>query len=162
MLRSTLRPVRQLVRLQSLRYASTVTAAPTSTATPAIENLESRWESLSTADQTAVIEHLQTRQLGPWSELSAAEKKALWYVSYGAWGPRKPIHPEGESRKIALSVAGVLVLAGGIFAISRALSEGLGPTMTKEWQEKSDEILKANNSNPFRGYSQVQSASKKN
>lgn len=115
---------------------------------------------MSVEERDDVISQLTERQKGPWGELTENEKRAAWYISYGSWGPRKPIHPEGENKKIFIGITGVVVAAGALFTVFRYMSEGLGPTMNKEWQEASDEILKENNANPFRGYSQVQSPPK--
>lgn len=156
MLRAAIRPARQtLVKATQVRHASAIS-------TPTIINLESRWEAMTVEEQEDIISQLVERQKGPWTELTTQEKRAAWYISYGSWGPRKPIHPDGEATKIFLGVAGVVAVAGTVFAICRSLSEGLGPTMTREWQEAADEILKENKANPFRGYSQVQSPSKPN
>ncbi|KAF5096284.1 hypothetical protein D0Z03_001652 [Geotrichum reessii] len=130
--------------------------------TPTIINLESRWEKMTSEEQEDIISQLAERQKGPWNELTLNEKRAAWYISYGSWGPRKVIHPEGEVQKIAFGVFGILAAASAVFGIARYFSEGLGITMNKEWQEASDEILKEKLSNPFRGYSQVQSAPKGN
>lgn len=151
-----IRPVRQaLVKATQVRHASAIS-------TPTIINLESRWEAMTLEEQEDIISQLVERQKGPWTELTTQEKRAAWYISYGSWGPRKPIHPEGEGTKIMLGIAGVVIVAGTVFTAIRSVSEGLGPTMTREWQEAADEILKENNANPFRGYSQVQSPSKPN
>ena len=151
-----IRPARQtLARATQVRYAHAIS-------NPTIINLESRWEKMTVEEQEDIISQLAERQKGPWNELTPNEKRAAWYISYGSWGPRKPIHPEGETFKIALGIAGVVAAGAAVFTICRSLSEGLGITMNKEWQEAADEILKENKANPFRGYSQVQSAPKSN
>jgi cytochrome c oxidase subunit 4 len=129
---------------------------------PTIINLESRWEKMTSEEQEDIISQLAERQKGSWNDLTLNEKRAAWYISYGSWGPRKPIHPEGEGKKIALGITGILVAATALFSTLRYFSEGLGITMNREWQEASDEILKEQLSNPFRGYSQVQSPPKAN
>ena len=151
-----IRPARQtLARATQVRYAHAIS-------NPTIINLESRWEKMTVEEQEDIISQLAERQKGPWNELTPNEKRAAWYISYGSWGPRKPIHPEGETFKIALGIAGVVAAGAAVFTICRSLSEGLGITMNKEWQEAADEILKENKANPFRGYSQVQSPPKSN
>lgn len=149
-----IRPARQsLVRATQVRHAHAIS-------TPTIINLESRWEKMTVEEQEDIISQLVERQKGPWQELTINEKRAAYYISYGTWGPRKPIHPEGEVTKITLGIFGLLAFAGSVFAGIRFMSEGLGPTMNREWQEAADEILKENNANPFYGYSQVQSPPK--
>ncbi|CDO57337.1 similar to Saccharomyces cerevisiae YNL052W COX5A Subunit Va of cytochrome c oxidase, which is the terminal member of the mitochondrial inner membrane electron transport chain [Geotrichum candidum] len=157
MLRSTIRPSRQIIT----RAAANVRMAH-AISNPTIINLESRWEKMTSEEQEDIISQLAERQKGPWNELTPNEKRAAWYISYGSWGPRKPIHPEGEGKKIAFGIVGIVAAAGIVFSTIRYFSEGLGITMNREWQEASDEILKENNANPFRGYSQVQSPPKAN
>lgn len=149
---------------QSLARASVRTQVRSAHAisTPTIINLESRWEKMTVEEQEDIISQLTERQKGPWTELTPSEKRAAWYISYGSWGPRKPIHPEGEVSKIAIGIGAVILASTVVFGAARYFSGGLGITMNKEWQEAADEILKENNANPFRGYSQVQSPPKGN
>ena len=107
-----------------------------------------------------IVSQLAQRQKGSWKELTEAEKKAAWYISYGAWGPRKPIHPPGSGKMIFGGVFGVLAGAGVLYGLARYFSEGMPKTMSKEWQEASNEILKEKNANPLSGYDQVQSPSR--
>jgi cytochrome c oxidase subunit 4 len=150
MLRSV--ATRNLARVAPVRFAST---HPVSKA--AIAELESRWEELPAADQQEIVSQLSERQKLPWAELTEAEKKAAWYISYGAWGPRRPIHPKGEVGKIATGVFAGLALSLGIFFAFRANAPEAPKTMNREWQEASNEYLKSKNANPWSDYSQVQS-----
>ncbi|CEP22506.1 unnamed protein product [Cyberlindnera jadinii] len=143
---------RNLARAAPVRFAST---HPVSRA--AISELESRWEELPAADQQEIVSQLAERQKLPWAELTEAEKKAAWYISYGAWGPRRPVHPKGESGKIAGGVFLGLFISLSIFFALRANAPAPPKTMNREWQEASDEYLKSKNANPWSNYSQVQS-----
>lgn len=134
------------------RFAST---HPVSNAS--IAELEKRWESLPANDQQEIVSQLAERQKLPWSELTQSEKKAAWYISYGAWGPRRPIHPKGEAGKIATGVFVGLGICMSIFFGIRALAPPPPKTMSQEWQEMSDDYLKSKNANPWSTYSQVQS-----
>lgn len=127
---------------------------------PTLMNLDQRWEAMGEEERSDIIGQLSERQKGDWKELTEAEKKATWYISYGAWGPRKPIHPEGEVKKITTGVAAIVIVAGALFALSRYMSEGLPRTMNREWQEATNEHLKEKNVNPFSGFNMVQSRSK--
>lgn len=115
---------------------------------------------MSEEEREDIISQLAERQKGPWSELTDYEKKAAWFISYGAWGPRRPVHPPGEVKKIVLGVLAVLGAAGLLFASFRVSAPPPPRTMSKEWQEASNEILAANKANPFTGYNQVQSPSR--
>lgn len=135
-------------------------AASHAISNPTLMNLDQRWETMGEEERSDIIGQLSQRQLGDWKELTDAEKKAAWYISYGAWGPRKPIHPQGEVKKITTGVLAIIAVAGAIFATSRYLSEGLPHTMSREWQEATNERLKEKNVNPFSGFNMVQSRSK--
>lgn len=122
-----------------------------------IGDLNQRWEQLTPVDQQEIVSKLAERQKLDWKELTPAEKKALWYISYGEWGPRKPVHGKGDAGKIFGGVCLGLGAALGIFLTFRSLSPPAPRTMTKEWQEQSNEYLKSKNANPWSTYSQVQS-----
>lgn len=127
---------------------------------PTLANIEGRWEKMSEDERVDIIDQLAERQKGPWGELTPAEKKAAWYISYGAWGPRKPTHPPGEVKKIVYGIFGVIAAAATIFGIFRLSAPAPPHTMSKEWQEAVNDVLKENKANPFSGYDQVQSVSK--
>jgi cytochrome c oxidase subunit 4 len=127
---------------------------------PTLMNLENRWEKMSSEERNDIIEQLAERQKGSWKDLTVAEKRAAWYISYGAWGPRRPVHPEGSAKKIVFGIGAVVASALVLFGIFRAVTPPLPKTMSKEWQEKSNEILAENNANPFSGYNQIQSPSR--
>lgn len=133
------------------RFASTHAVSNAS-----IVEIEKRWEDLPAADQQEIVSALSARQQGPWAELTLAEKKAAWYISYGSWGPRRPVHPKGEVGKIATGVFAGLGISLAIFFVIRANAPAPPKTMTHEWQEQSDEYLKSKNANPWSSYSQIQ------
>ena len=122
-----------------------------------IADLNKRWESLPTTDQEEIISQLNERQKLNWKELTPEEKKAAWYISYGEWGPRRPVHQKGDGMKIFGGVVLGLSIASGLFVLFRVSAPESPRTMTREWQEASDEYLKSKNANPFTGYSQIQS-----
>ncbi|ANB13906.1 cytochrome c oxidase subunit Va [Sugiyamaella lignohabitans] len=127
---------------------------------PTLVNLESRWEAMSEEERSDIVAQLAERQKGSWAELTVAEKRAAWYISYGAWGPRKPIHAPGDAGRIVKGIAAVILGAATLFTTIRLLSPSLPHTMNKEWQEAANEKLAEKNANPFTGYNQVQSPSK--
>lgn len=55
---------------------------------PLLDNIEKRWNKMDQMDQEDVIMYLQYKEKGDWKELSDVEKKAIWYINYGPWGPR--------------------------------------------------------------------------
>ncbi|KAF5210578.1 Cytochrome c oxidase polypeptide 5B, mitochondrial [Clavispora lusitaniae] len=143
--------------VRAVRFNSTVAkAAPKPLSNAYVNKLETRWESLPKQDQTALIEELKARMELPWQELTPAEKKAAYYISFGEWGPRKPLYAPGDKSKIFWGTVAGLVAGVGLFAAIRAMAPAPPVSMNREWQEKSDEYLKSKNANPFTGYSQIQ------
>lgn len=125
--------------------------------TPAeITNIQGRWEKLPESDKQHLIDALAAKQKLPWSQLSLEEKKAAWYISFGTWGPRKPMETKEEQAKIYKGIIGFTLLSVAIFGAYYA-NRNVPKTMNREWQEKSDEYLASKNANPFSTYSQVQS-----
>lgn len=122
-----------------------------------LQDLPKRWEGIPEKEQDSIVNQLTERQKQPWASLSEQEKKAMWYVSYGNWGPRRPVLQKGDSTYILSGTIIGLLASVGIFVGIRYLAKDDPRTMTKEWQIKSDEYLKSKNANPWGGYSQVQS-----
>lgn len=149
-----LRSIRPMPVARAALRATTRAASTKAISTPTIIDLESRWETMPADEQEDIISQLAERQKGPWTELTPNEKRAAWYISYGTWGPRKPIHPKGEVSEIFKGVVLVIGAAGALFGAFRYFTPGPGHTFTPEWQEASNEILKENKANPFRGYDQ--------
>ncbi|AET38788.1 cytochrome c oxidase subunit Va Ecym_3296 [Eremothecium cymbalariae DBVPG len=123
----------------------------------AIIDLKSRWENLPAVEQNELVTKLSERQKLPWNELTQTEKQAAWYISYGEWGPRRPVHAKGDAASIAKGVFVGLLGSLALFALIRQAAAEPPKTMTKEWQLQSDEYLKSKDANPWGGYSQVQS-----
>jgi cytochrome c oxidase subunit 4 len=63
-----------------LRTAATRTATRVvgrrNASTVAVQNLEARWKTLSTAEQNTIAKQLEEAQKGDWKALSTDEKKA--------------------------------------------------------------------------------------
>jgi hypothetical protein len=65
-----------------------------------------------------------------------------YYIAFGPHGPRRPPPPD-EGRNVFFLSAGVIAAAFAVFAFSRMFASPIRPrTMTKEWQEASEEYLK--------------------
>ncbi|CCD23403.1 cytochrome c oxidase subunit Vb NDAI_0B03690 [Naumovozyma dairenensis CBS 421] len=112
---------------------------------------------MANTEQEELATKLAERQKLPWNQLTPNEKQAAWFISYGEWGPRRPIHGKGDVTYITKGVFIGLAVSLGLFAFIRQFAGEPPKTMTKEWQLKSDEYLKSKNANPWGGYSQVQS-----
>ncbi|KAI8379683.1 cytochrome c oxidase subunit IV [Radiomyces spectabilis] len=119
----------------------------------AVQNLESRWKTLSSAEQNTIAKQLEEAQAGDWKLLSADEKKAAYYIAFGAHGPREPLTKPGHAAKVVGGVAGVLAASAALFYAMRLGAKETPHTMSKEWEEKTNEYLKSQNSNPITGIS---------
>lgn len=148
---------RQTLQRSAIRYQSTVAkSAPRPLSNAYVGKLDTRWNSLPKEDQTLLIDELKARMELPWQELTPSEKKAAYYISFGEWGPRKPLYAPGDKSKIFWGTIAGLAAGIGLFAFTRMFAAPPPSTMNREWQEKSNEYLKSKNANPFSGYSQIQ------
>ncbi|KAN0076747.1 COX4, subunit IV of cytochrome c oxidase [Tylopilus felleus] len=152
-----LRVVRPAQRLALRRLT---TAAPSSTtsssATSApllvpLSNVEAQWEKLSVADRETVQRQLEEIQKKDWKSLSVDEKKAAYYVAFGPHGPRTPVSPPGEGLKVFLFTMGLVGVAGLITWAVRLRSPPPPKTLSREWQEASNERGREQKLDPITG-----------
>jgi len=93
---------------------------------------------------------------GSWSELTVQEKKASYWIAFGPHGPRA-VPPPGEGTKVFWYT---MIGVGVSFALFYAVRLAARPppsTMTKEWQEASEEYGKEQRLEPITGFTAVQS-----
>lgn len=65
-----------------------------------------------------------------------------YYIAFGPHGPRRPPPPD-EGRNVFLLSSAVIAGAFAVFAFTRMFASPIRPrTMTKEWQEATEEYLK--------------------
>ncbi|KAI8092578.1 cytochrome c oxidase subunit IV [Halteromyces radiatus] len=143
MFRVALRTQQQATRAVGRRNASTV----------AVQNLEGRWKTLSTAEQNTIAKQLEEAQKGDWKALTADEKKASYYIAFGPHGPREPLTGPGHTQKVIAGTLAVLAVSGGLFALIRTGGKETPITVNKEWEAATNEYLKSQNSNPISGIS---------
>lgn len=124
---------------------------------PTLRQIPTRWESMPEDEREEIISLLAERQKGPWSELTPLEKQAAWYISYGTWGPRRPVLAKGSASIIVKGVLIGVAAAFGIFGLFRLVAPPLPKTMSEEWQTATNEQLDEINAEPFSGHDQVQS-----
>ncbi|KAF9341319.1 cytochrome c oxidase subunit IV [Linnemannia elongata] len=146
MIRALARPA---VRITQRRCAST------SATTPAVQlqNIESRWATLSAQEQSSVAKHLEQIQAGEWTKMTTEQKKAAYWVAFGPHGARTPLTGPGHALKVAAGTTAVVGAAGALFLWIRSKGGEKPTTMTKEWQEASNEYARANKINPISGVS---------
>ncbi|PRT52588.1 Cytochrome c oxidase polypeptide 5B, mitochondrial [Wickerhamiella sorbophila] len=144
-----------LCAAKQIRLASTV-ATPISN--PTLRGLETRWETMTEGEREDVVAQLAERQRADWKELTPLEKRAAWYVSYGEWGPRRPVHPKGTPIQIFWGALLGIGAAAALFIGYRAIAPPLPKSMAQEWQQASNDMLASHNAEPFQGHNQIQSA----
>ncbi|KAK4221838.1 cytochrome c oxidase polypeptide 5, mitochondrial [Podospora fimiseda] len=150
---SALRSSLVKVSRPSVTVALTRRAASThAISNPTLANIEKRWEGMPPEEQAELWMALRDRMKGSWSELTLQEKKAAYWIAFGPHGPRS-LPPPGEGKKVAVYTFIGLGVSFAIFAIMRAFAKPAPSTMTKEWQEATNEYLKAQNSDPLTGIS---------
>lgn len=66
--------------------------------------------------------------------------RIAYWIAFGAHGPRA-VTPPGEGWKVLGYTLGAIAVSFGIFAGARAFARGPPATMTKEYQEASNEYL---------------------
>lgn len=161
MLRSIANP-RTLGAARFVRQASAAATKPaavssTPLSVPTLRKLDTRWELMTEGERDELVSALTERQKADWKTLTPLEKQAAWYISYGEWGPRRPIHPKGEVARIVFGTLLGVAIAGGVFTLIRMSLPDKPKTMSREWETAADERLAAKNAEPFTGHSQIQS-----
>ncbi|KFY22673.1 hypothetical protein V493_06426 [Pseudogymnoascus sp. VKM F-4281 (FW-2241)] len=115
---------------------------------PTLANIERRWEAMPPQEQADVWMALRDRMKTNWADLTLQEKKAAYWIAFGAHGPRA-VAPPGEGWKVVgYTLAGIAV-SFAIFAGARSFAKGPPATMTKEYQEASNEYLLVCSPPPF-------------
>jgi len=102
-------------------------------------------------EQADLWMQLRDRMKGDWHELTLNEKKAAYWIAFGPHGPRTQPAP-GENLKVAKYVMYGIGAATVIFMTTRYFAKPQPKTMTKEWQEASNEYLKEQGVEPITGY----------
>ncbi|RUS21288.1 COX4, subunit IV of cytochrome c oxidase [Endogone sp. FLAS-F59071] len=163
MFRAVTRPNVAAVRAVSRRNASTSYSTPstysapstsysTPSTAPALANIETKWRTMPTSEQNAIIRVLEQLQKEDWTGISLEDKKAAYWVAFGPHGPREPLTAPGHNLKVIGGVTGIILTSAGFFMWTRSKAEK-PRTVTKEWQEASNEYMKSQNMNPITGIS---------
>ncbi|ORY18013.1 mitochondrial cytochrome c oxidase-like protein subunit V [Clohesyomyces aquaticus] len=119
---------------------------------PTLANIEKRWEDMPPQEQADLWMSLRDRMKVDWKEMTMQEKKAAYYIAFGPHGPRRPAPPD-EGRKVFLLSSGLILASVVVFAITRVFANPVRPrTMTKEWQEASEEYLRNQGTEVITGY----------
>ncbi|KZT61333.1 cytochrome c oxidase subunit IV [Calocera cornea HHB12733] len=148
---SLLRPSLRAIPRASVARSAVAACRHASTAPIPVSNIEAQWKSMTPEEQNEVHKALEQLQKKDWKQLSLDEKKAAYYVAFGPHGPRTPIVPPGSGIKVFFGVVGCIGVAGLIFAITRAFAPPPPRSMTREWQEATNEQQRRDKVNPFTG-----------
>jgi len=88
---------------------------------PDLNGLEKRWPKMKELDQADVIDYLNWRAEDDWKYLTTQEKKSLYYIYFGNWGPRSPTPPQSVSGTVLKGLfGGVLTIALGVGVMNYA------------------------------------------
>ncbi|KAG2175649.1 hypothetical protein INT43_001296 [Umbelopsis isabellina] len=117
----------------------------------AVQNIESRWKSLSQTEQNTIAKQLEEAQKGDWKQLSLEEKKAAYYIAFGPHGPREPLTQPGHGMKVLIGTLGVVAASTALFYVIRQNAIEKPKTISKEWEEATNEYMKEQKMNPISG-----------
>ncbi|KAH0566026.1 Cytochrome c oxidase polypeptide 5, mitochondrial [Trichoglossum hirsutum] len=119
---------------------------------PTLANIEKRWEEMPPQEQADLWMALRDRMKTSWHELTLAEKKAAYWIAFGPHGPRA-LPPPGEGWKVVSYTALGVAVALGITMAVQSFARHPPDTMTKEYQEATNEYLKSQKIEPITGIS---------
>lgn len=105
----------------------------TTNAVPDLKGIEHRWAKMKEGDQLDVLDYLNARQTHDWQHMSDAEKRALYHIYFGPWGPRDA----NQKKSTATVVIGGL--GGGLLLISLGVAV-YNYALDLERQEKLDKM----------------------
>ncbi|KAI9505705.1 cytochrome c oxidase [Coemansia spiralis] len=132
-------------RLSGRRFQSTASA-------PVFPQAEQNFANLSKEEQTEVVNRLTEVMKGDWNKVSVDDKRALYYATYGPHNHRRPRIKPGDNMKVFIGVISTIAVSLTISTIVRN-SVPKPRTMTKEWQEASNEYARERKINPISGVS---------
>ncbi|KAI1932381.1 Cytochrome c oxidase subunit 5B, mitochondrial [Ophidiomyces ophidiicola] len=134
---------------QQVRAASTAGHA---IANPTLAGIEKRWEAMPPQEQAELWMQLRDRMKVDWHDMTLQEKKAAYWIAFGPHGPRAET-PKGEGLKVFVQVTKYVLISFGIFYTIRMFGQPAPKTMSKEWQEATNEYARKEKMEPITGIS---------
>ncbi|KAM5348547.1 hypothetical protein ACJ41O_008371 [Fusarium nematophilum] len=150
-------PASNLLRKSLVRSSPALASRAASThaiSNPTLANIEKRWEGMPLQEQAELWMALRDRMQVNWNELTLQEKKAAYWIAFGPHGPRA-VDPPGTNARVFWGVLVGLGVSFGLFGLVRLVGKPVPYTMSKEYQEESNEFLKNQKSDPFTGITSV-------
>ncbi|KAJ6098789.1 hypothetical protein N7467_000324 [Penicillium canescens] len=136
----------------SVNAIQTRAASDHAIANPTLASIEKRWEGMPPQEQAELWMQLRDRMKVDWHQLTQQEKKAAYYIAFGAHGPRAQA-PKGEGWRVLSKVVQLTAASVAIFYAVHAFAGKQPATMSKEWQEASNEYALKEKINPIHGIS---------
>jgi len=149
MLRSSLvRTIRSASAVMPARAQAVSVGSVSASGPVAFENLEARWPSLSDAERMAVSEKIVDAMKGDWKALTLEEKRAALYLAFGSTKPEPSDAPQ-----VFLGSVGLITVSLFLAYYIKSLGKETPRTMTKDWQEATNEKMLRQKANPLHGIS---------
>jgi len=145
-------PSRQLLARRTVPAVCQQTRQAHAISNPTLADIEKRWESLPPQEQADLWMALRDRMKVDWHDLTMQEKKAAYWIAFGPHGPRREV-PPGEGFRIFRGIILLVGLSGAIFYTTRLFAGPPPKTMSKEWEERTNEFMKKNKMEPITGIS---------
>ncbi|PYI26199.1 cytochrome c oxidase polypeptide 5, mitochondrial [Aspergillus indologenus CBS 114.80] len=137
---------------QTIASQQTRAASEHAISNPTLAGIEKRWEAMPPQEQADLWMQLRDRMQADWHQLTLQEKKAAYFISFGNHGPRT-LPPKGEAFRIFVKVLQYCSIGVGVFYAVHYFAKPLPKTMSKEWQEASNEYALREKINPIYGIS---------
>ncbi|KAJ2718387.1 cytochrome c oxidase [Coemansia sp. Benny D115] len=132
-------------QLSSRRFQSTASS-------PVLAQVEQTYVKLPKEQQLEVLARLNEVMKADWNKVSIEDKRAVYYATYGPHNRRRPHTKPGDNMKIFVGVVATIAVSLTISSLVRS-SVPKPRTLTKEWQEASNEFAREHNINPISGVS---------
>ncbi|ORX91179.1 cytochrome c oxidase subunit IV [Basidiobolus meristosporus CBS 931.73] len=138
-------------RIASVNAKRAFARSASTASTPALNNIRSSWKTLAQEEKAKIYNKIVEAQKGDWKALSLDQKQAAYWLAFGPHGLRKAPLEKGDGIKIFNGVVAVLAISTGLFYLIRQAGQPAPHTLTKEWQEATNERMKEQKANPLTG-----------
>ncbi|KAI9655208.1 MAG: Cytochrome c oxidase subunit 5A [Alyxoria varia] len=136
----------------NLRHTQQQTRHQHAVSNPTLANIEKRWDEMPPQEQAELWMALRDRMTVDWHQMTMQEKRASYWIAFGPHGPRA-LPPPDQTYQVVKTVTIWVGAAVGAFFVIHSFARPPPKTMTKEWQEKSNEYLKRQRIEPITGIS---------